>query len=230
MLVRDWMTSDVVSIEASASISHAIDLMNEKIITMLPVVRQGRLVGVISDMDLKPYASPPGFSIARDKPALLLSRIKVKDIMSKPPITIPADYTVEEAARILSTNRISGLVVVDANNQIVGVISQTDVNKAVVQLTGLWRGGIVFGVVLEDRPGTIKDLDTMLRSHGGRIGSILTSSERAKKGFRKIHFRVRGLDRHNLPQIKKEISKKATLLYVVDSREGTREIFETITE
>jgi acetoin utilization protein AcuB len=230
MLVKDWMSSTVMSVEANAPISQAIDLITQNTINMLPVVRQGKLVGVISETDLKPYSSPAGFSMASDKPSLVLSRIKIKDIMSKPAITVPADFTVEEAARILSTNRISGVVVLDENQKIAGVITQTDINRALVYLTGLWRGGIVFGVLVEERPGSIKELDDLLRSYGGRIASILTSYERVRKGYRKVHFRVRGLDRRNLPQIKEEIRKKAPLLYVVDSRQGTREIYENAPE
>jgi acetoin utilization protein AcuB len=227
MLVKDWMSSTVISIEANAPVSEAIDLVQKNTISMLPVVIKGRLVGVISDTDLKPYASPPGFTISTSRPSLLLSRIKVKDIMSKPAITVPTDYTVEETARVLSTNRISGVVVVDENNQIAGVMSETDVNRVMVHVTGLRMGGIVFGLRLREAPGSIKAIEDIFRSYGGRISSILTSSERVAKGYRKIHIRIRSLDRRNLPQLKEELETKATLLYVVDSRHGTREIFKT---
>jgi acetoin utilization protein AcuB len=228
MLVKDWMSGTVISIEASAPVSEAIDLLTKNIISMLPVVRKGRLVGVISDTDLKPYTShPPGFTISTSEPSLLLSEIKVQDIMSKPAITVPTDYTVEETARVLSTNRISGVVVVDENNQIAGVMSQTDVNRVMVNVTGLQMGGIVFGLRLGEVQGSIKEITDIFRSYGGRIASILTSSERVAKGYRNVHIRIRGLDRRTLPQLKEELKKKAPLLYVVDSRQGAREIYET---
>src|SRR5208337_5255230 len=128
MLVKDWMSSPVISIEEDAPISQAIELMAKNIISMLPVVRQGALEGVISDIDLKPYSSPAGFTQTTSDPSLLLSTVKVKDIMTKPPITVPMDYTVEEVARVLSTNRISGVVVVNENSRIAGVLSEKDIN------------------------------------------------------------------------------------------------------
>jgi acetoin utilization protein AcuB len=227
MLVKDWMSSPAISVEVNAPISQAIELTSKNTISMLPVVSQGKLVGVISDIDLKPYSSPPGFTQASTESSLLLSRVKVNDIMTTAVITVPVDYTVEEVARILSTNRISGVVVLDENNQIAGVISQTDINRVMAYVTGLWMGGIVFGLRLSDKPGSIKEIEDIIRSYGGRIASILTSHEHVAKGFRKVHIRVRRLDRHNLPQLKEALEKKAPLLYLVDSRQGTREIYET---
>jgi acetoin utilization protein AcuB len=227
MLVKDWMSSPAISIEANAPISQAIELTTKNIISMLPVVRQGKLVGVISEIDLKPYSSPPGFTQASTESSLLLSRVKVNDIMTTAVITVPVDYTVEEVARILSTNRISGVVVLDENNQIAGVISQTDINRVMAYVTGLWMGGIVFGLRLSDKPGSIKEIEDIIRSYGGRIASILTSHEHVAKGFRKVHIRVRRLDRHNLPQLKEALEEKTSLLYLVDSRQGTREIYAT---
>jgi len=227
MLAKNWMSSPAISIEANASISEAIKLTTENTITMLPVVRKGRLVGVITDMDLKPYSSPPGFTRATSEPSLLLTRIKVKDIMTKPVVTVPLDYTVEEVARILSTHRISGVVVLDGNSQIAGVISQKDINRLIANMTGLSMGGIVFGLRLPDQPGSIREIEDIIRAHGGRIASILTSSEHVAKGHRKVHIRVRRFDRSKLPQLKEALEKKAPLLYLVDSRQGTREIYET---
>jgi len=66
MLVKDWMSSPAITIEANAPISQAIKLTAKNTISMLPVVRQGRLVGVVSDMDLKPYSSPQALP---DQPA-----------------------------------------------------------------------------------------------------------------------------------------------------------------
>jgi acetoin utilization protein AcuB len=221
------MSSPAISIEASAPISQAIKLAVKNTISMLPVVRQGRLVGVVSDMDLKPYSSPPGFTRPTSAPSLLLSRVKVKDIMTKPVITVPMDYTVEEVARVLSTNRISGVVVLDKDSQIAGVISQTDINRVIANMTGLSMGGIVFGLRLPDQPGSIRELEEIIRSYGGRIASILTSFEHVAKGYRKVHIRVRRVDRRKLPQLKEALEKKAPLLYLVDSRQGTREVYET---
>lgn len=85
----------------------------------------------------------------------------------------------------------------------------------------------MFGLLTEDRPGSIKELTDILRAHGGRLASILTTYERTPKGKRRLHIRVRGLDRTQMPTIRQGLQQKAKLLYVIDMRENRREIFET---
>lgn len=226
MLVKEWMSTTVITIDPGASLSDAIDLLKVHHISLLPVVKGDKLVGVLSDVDLKPFISP--LKKANDPAlwgSLVLSRIRVEDIMSRAPVRVSVDDMVEEAADALLKNQVSGVVVVDRQNQMVGVITQTDINRVLVSVTGLWRGGIVFGFLLEDTPGSIKVLTDILRAYGGRLASILTTYERAPKGFRRVHIRARGLDRSKLAQLEEALSEKAVLLYKIDQRENTREFF-----
>lgn len=224
MLVKDWMSTNVITVEAHASLSQAMELMEIHRISMLPVVRQGKLVGMLTDLDLRPIASPLPTSAAVPDFSVILSRIKIEEVMSRAPVTISSDFTVEEAADVLLKNEISGVAVTDRQSQVVGVFTQTDINRVLVSVTGLWKGGIVFGFLQEDHPGSIKELTDTLRLYGGRLACILTSYERVAKGYRKVHIRVRGLDRSKLSQLKEELKNKATLLYAIDQRENTREI------
>jgi acetoin utilization protein AcuB len=222
MLVREWMSTTVITVDPAASISEAIELLDRHHISMLPVVRVEKLVGIITNADLKPFHStlPAGGFLG----PVVLTRIRVEDIMCRAPVTVPVDFTVEETADVLLKNGCSGVAVVDEQNKIVGVMTQTDINRVLVSVTGLWRGGIVFGFLLEDTPGSIRELTDVLRSYGGRLASILSSYERSPKGYRRVHIRVRGLERTKLAQLEQELQAKAKLLYWVDQRENKRKM------
>jgi len=223
MLVREWMSRTVITVEPGSSIAEAIELLDAHHISQLPVVQNGRLVGMVTNVDLKPF-----YSVSASEGStgfwspLVASRVRVEDIMSRAPITVPEDFTVEEGAEVLLKNKVPGVVVVDEQNQIIGILSQTDINRVLVSVTGLWRGGIVFGFLLEDNPGSIKGLTDIMRSYGGRLASILSAYERAPKGYRRVHIRVRGLDRSKLSQLEQDLREKAALLYRIDQRENTR--------
>lgn len=227
MLVKEWMSTTVISIDPGSPISEAIRLLNEHHISMLPVIREGKLVGILTDKDLKPF----NCSITKDEGCLwgplLSSRIRVEDIMERAPVTVPVDFMIEETADVLLKNKVPAVVVVDEQKKIVGVVTQTDINRVLVSVTGLWRGGIVFGFLLEDRPGSIKELTDIMRSYGGRLASILSAYERSPKGYRRVHIRVRGLDRSKIALLENDLKEKSTLLYRVDQRENTRHMYET---
>ncbi len=225
-MVRDWMSTDVITIDAKASLSEAVDLMERHHISLLPVTESGTLCGIITDVDMKPFRSLCFSNSGSSTYAMIMDRVRVEDVMSKTPVTVPIDFTMEEVADVLLKNKVSGTPVVDLNNQLVGVVTQTDINRVFISLTGLWRGGIVFGFLLEDSPGSIREIENILRGYGARLQSILTSYERAPKGYRKVHVRVRKLDRTKLSELLQDLGKKSTLLYKIDHRENIREFFE----
>ncbi len=225
MLVKDWMSKDVITIDENESMQKAIKLLKEHDIRMLPVVKKGKLVGVVTDRDLKRASASDATTLEIHELIYILSRIKVKEIMTKNPITVPFDYTVEETAEILLGNKISGAPVVDHEGQIVGTITQADIFRVLVSLTGLSKRGISFSFMVEDRSGSIKEVTDIIRTYGGRMASILSSYERIPKGYRRVYVRMYNIDRSRLPQLKEELKAKTTLLYMVDHRENMREIY-----
>ena len=226
MLVKDWMSTEVISIDHGASLHDAIKLLELNDIRMLPVLNGEELVGVITEMHLKSCSFFSKFVGQTGFPgSLILDRIKVEDVMSKSPVTVSEDFTVAETASVLLKNRLLGVVVTDAQSRIKGVITGTDINRLLVSVTGFQGGGIAFGFLQEDRPGSIKALTDIFRSYGGRLASILTSYEHAPKGYRKVHIRVRGLDRSKLGELQEALAQHATLLYRIDQRFNKRELF-----
>lgn len=137
MLVKNWMSKNVVTVDGNDSMMDAIRLLKEHNIRMLPVVKEGKLVGIVTDSDLKEASASDATSMEIHELINLKNKTKVSEIMTKNPITVALDYTVEETAEIFLNNKISGIPVVDHEGQIVGTITETDILKALVSLTAL---------------------------------------------------------------------------------------------
>jgi len=225
MLVKDWMSKTVITVDVNDSMQGAMKLLKENAIPMLPVMKKGKLVGIITDRDLKRASPSDATTLEIHELLFLIAKITVKDIMTKDPITIPFNYTVEEAAEILMKNKISGAPVVDPQGQIVGTITKGDLFRVLISLTGVGKRGIQFAFKVEDRPGSIKEVADIIRRYGGRMVSILSTYENVPKGYRKVFIRMYGVERDKLPGLEDELRAKAELLYVVDHRENRREIF-----
>ena len=226
MLVRNWMNKKVITVDVDDSMQEATRLLKEHNIRMLPVMKKDKLVGILTDRDLKEASASDATTLEIHELLYLLSKIKVKDIMTKKPITVSPDYTIEETAQILLEKKISGVPVVDQDGKIAGTITQSDIFKALISLTGLAKRGIQFAFQLEDRPGSIKEVADIIRKYGGRMASILSSYDRVPQGHRNVYIRMYDVDRSKLDQIIEELKKKATILYMVDHREDKRMIYE----
>jgi acetoin utilization protein AcuB len=225
MLVKNWMSKDVVTIDEDDSMQRATKLMKEKSIRMLPVLKKGKLVGVVTDRDLKRSSASDATTLDVHELLYLVSQIKVKDIMTEDPITVLPNFTVEETAELLLNHKISGVPVMDQKGDLVGIITQADVFRVLISLTGIGTRGIQFACQIEDRPGTIQEVADIIRKYGGRMVSILTSYEGLSAGYRKVYIRMHSIDRLRLQELKEELSKTAALLYIMDHRENKREIF-----
>ena len=225
MLVKNWMNRDVVTIGADDSMLDALELLKKSNIRMLPVMHQERLVGVVTDRDLKRASASDATTLEIHELLHLISKIKVNNIMSKDPITVPFDYTIEETAEILLANKISGMPVLDHQGRLLGTITQSDLFRALISLTGLSKRGIQFGLEIKDRPGSVKEVSDIIRNYGGRVASILSSYEDVSEGYQKIYIRIYDIDREKIPELKGELEERSKLLYMADLRENRREIY-----
>ncbi len=226
MLVKDWMAKSVISAEVTTTMQQAINLMMDHRISMLPVMENGKLVGIVTDRDLR-RASPSDTTLMDFRQIVYhMQKVQLGAIMTRDPVTIPLDFTLEETAEVLLKKKISGCPVVDQDSRVRGVMTKNDLFKAIISLTGLRKRGVQFGFLLEDKPGTIKEVSDVLRTYGARIASILTAYEKAPKGFRHAYIRAFNIDRDMLPNIEQDLREKAKLLYMVDHRENKRVIYE----
>ncbi len=224
MLVKTWMSTPVITANVSDSMQDAIKLLKRHHIKILPVVENGDLVGIITDRDLKRASASDATSLDIHEIFFLLSKIKVKNIMTKNPITVPPYFTVEETARVLLKNKISGVPVVDDDNRLVGVITQDDLFKVLTSITGLDKRGIEFAFLVEDRAISIIKLADIIRKYKGRVISLFSTYEGALLGDRHVYLRAYSIDRQKLPQLLEELKKETTLLYTVDHQTGKRDM------
>jgi CBS domain-containing protein len=130
-LVKDWMSSDVITVEAKTGLLEADRMMRENGIRRLPVVENGRLVGIVTYGDVREARPSAATSLSTWEMNYLLSRLEVREVMTANPITIKPDAIVGEAASLMLNNRISGLPVVTAQGEIAGVITESDIFRMV---------------------------------------------------------------------------------------------------
>ncbi|MEA3279065.1 MAG: CBS and ACT domain-containing protein [Thermodesulfobacteriota bacterium] len=225
MLVKYWMSKPVITIDIEDDMQDVKALLAKHEIRMLPVMEKGRLVGVVTDRDVKKASAS---SIVALKPCDthgLTAGIKIKEIMTGDPMTAPFDLTVEETAEVILLNKISGMPVVDHKGDLVGIITLSDICRVIFSLTGFGKKGIQFAIQLTDKPHTLKEITDIIRSYGSRVSSILTSYDGVPDGHRKVYIRIFDIDHPSLERLIEEIREKATLLYIIDHVERKRVIF-----
>ena len=213
MPVQNWMTTDVVSVGPDTSLLKVGKLMKDHHIRRIPVVdEQGQVIGIISDRDVRDASPSKATTLDMYEMHYLLAELKAKNIMTAKPITVKPTDTVEQAALIMLDNKVGGLPVVDDAGKLVGIISDHDVFKAMVDITGARLGGLQFAVELPDQPGTARPLFDMLRAHNARLLSVLTVSN--DDGNRHLFIRVRDLENSKAEQeLMDGVGKLGKVLY-----------------
>ncbi len=174
MLVRERMTRRPVTISPETPISEALDLMRREKVRRLPVLdREGRLVGIVLEKDLL-YASPsPATSLSIYEMQYLLSKLTVAEVMSRRVITVDEITPLEEAARIMADHRIGGLPVM-RGDQLVGIITETDLFKVFLEMLGAREKGVRLTLEVPDQKGVLASITGAIAALGGDIVSLST--------------------------------------------------------
>jgi len=215
MLVKDWMSQNPVTITDETSMMKAIHLMKQNRFRRLPVLHENQLVGIVTDRDLKEASPSKATTLDVHELYYLLAELHVKDIMTRNPVTVSSEDTVEHAAQLMLENTISGLPVVDGKDNLVGILTQSDVFRAFMHITGIQQGGVQFALRLEDKPGLIKEVVDLLRARGARFVSLLTSYTSTREGFRDVYIRVKHLAPDAVKAAKEELAGRYEILYVI---------------
>ena len=215
MQVKNWMSPEVLTVKEDTPVIEVIRILTEHDIRHLPVTRNGQLAGMITERDVKD-ASPSKVSTMTDKELhFLLAEMKAKNIMTPDPVTIRSDQTMEVAAVKMLEHKITGLPVVNREGNLVGIISQGDVFRVLISITGIYQGGVQFAFNLEDRSGSIKEVANVLREEKGQIVSILSSTDSAAEGYRHVFIRIKKVEEETLGKMIKRLEKDSVLLYVI---------------
>jgi acetoin utilization protein AcuB len=190
LLVRDSMTREVVTVAPETTAAEALALCRGNRIRHLPVLEGRRLVGVISDRDLR-AATPALGDPAR---AEALDRIRVADEMARDVVTARPEDPIEEAAMAMYERKIGCLPVVDGE-ELVGIVTSSDVLRALVRLVGAHKPASRLEVALPSRSGSLAEVIEVIRGEGVDIVSVLASSEHEDEaGERVAVLRVDTID------------------------------------
>lgn len=174
MFVAKRMTPNPVTVPPTMTVSEATNLMKNSKFRRLPVVENGKLVGIVTDRDLRAVAPSPATSLSVFEINHLLAKMLIREIMKTSVITIGVGATIEEAALLMYTNKIGGLVVVDANGAVAGIITETDIFKCFVDVMGLPEGRTRLTLEFTDRIGVLADIAAVFKDMGINILSTAT--------------------------------------------------------
>ena len=131
MLVRQWMTKKPLTVDANATVAEAWRVMRSKRIRHLPVREQTKLVGIVSDRDIRLAFPTPAADMDVGERRALWERLRVWQIMTRVVVVIPPDAPMERAAQMLLRHKVSGLPVM-ADERLVGIITETDFLRAFI--------------------------------------------------------------------------------------------------
>ena len=168
MLVGERMSRPPIIIPPEMSILEAIALFKKERIRRAPVIKSGKLVGIVSEKDLLNASPSPATTLSVWEMNYLLSKLTVSELMTKDVITVSEDTPIEEAARIMADNKIGGLPVVKGT-RVVGIITETNLFKMFIELMGAREKGVRVTALIEDHPGMLAQITKTIADAGGNF-------------------------------------------------------------
>lgn len=172
MYVKNRMTVNPYTIAYDAPINDAVEMFRENNLKRLPVTDNEKVIGILTQGDIQKVSPTKATSLSIFEINYLLSKVTVKDAMSKNPITISPDSLLEEAAVTMRKNRIGTLPVVE-NNKIIGIITESDIFDAFIDLLGFKENGSRITVESKDVPGALADMADIFKSFDANITHIV---------------------------------------------------------
>jgi acetoin utilization protein AcuB len=177
MKIESLMIPDPITIKEDASIEEAIEVMKSNSIRHLPVVeRKNILKGFVTLADLKQGFIPS-----------MVANVSLSDLMIKDPITVGPDDDVEIAAQLIYKHKIGGMPVVK-KDKLVGIITETDILRAFIDMMGILTASSRIDVVIGGEPGSMRKALQIIHDHGGDIINVGMTAEQTRK--RTYYFRL----------------------------------------
>jgi acetoin utilization protein AcuB len=206
MLVGERMSHPVISIPPDLPIVDALNLMKQERIRRLPVVKSGKIVGIVSDKDLLNASPSSATSLSVWEMNYLLSKITVKEVMTKQVLTVGESTPIEEAARIMADNKIGGLPVL-RDDGVVGIITETDLFKIFLELMGAREKGVRVTALFHEERGQLARLTQAITDKGGNFVAFgqFTGEDPSN---RLVTFKVSGLKEQKVKEIVEPLTEK----------------------
>ncbi|MFN8458939.1 MAG: CBS domain-containing protein [Anaerolineae bacterium] len=173
MLVNERMSHPVITVSPDTPIMDALRLMESEHIRRAPVVKDGKLVGIVAQKDLLNASPSPVTTLSVWEIHDLVSKITVKRVMTPHVITVNEDTPLEEAARLMADHKIGGLPVLH-HDRITGIITETDLFKTFLEMLGAREKGVRLSALVANKPGEIAQMSQAIFEAGGNIVALGT--------------------------------------------------------
>ncbi|HQV94843.1 MAG TPA: CBS and ACT domain-containing protein [Anaerolineales bacterium] len=165
------MSRPVITVSPDAPINDVLAMFRKEHIRRAPVIKNGKLVGIVSQTDLLNASPSPVTTLSVWEMNYLLSKVTVSRVMSKKIRTVNAGTPIEEAARIMADAKIGGLPVM-SDGKLVGIITETDLFKIFLEMMGARQKATRVTATISDQPGTLGKLTKAVAGAGGNIISL----------------------------------------------------------
>ena len=206
MFVGERMSRPVISVSPEEPINEVLAMFRTEHIRRAPVMKEGKLVGIVSERDLLNASPSAATTLSVWELNYLISKVKVRDVMSKKVITVDRDTPIEEAARIMADKKIGGLPVI-REGKVVGMITETDLFKVLLELMGARQKALRVTVTIAEKPGQLEKLTKAIAHNGGNFVSFgLFSGPDANTKV--VTFKVEGIKKSMMKQILEPVVEK----------------------
>jgi acetoin utilization protein AcuB len=204
MLVGERMSHPVITVTPDLPVMDALELMRRERIRRAPVVQDGKLVGIVSAKDLLNATPSSATLLSVWEVNYLVSKIRVKEVMTKKVLTTNVDTPIEEAARVMADNKVGGLPVM-RDGKVVGIITETDLFKILLEMMGARQMGVRISVLVPNVAGEIAQLSEAISQAGGNILALGTFAGEDPSNAELV-FKVSGPDEATLKSVLEPLS------------------------
>ncbi|MFN8398597.1 MAG: CBS and ACT domain-containing protein [Anaerolineales bacterium] len=206
MFVGERMSHPVITVTPETPVHDALAMFKKEHIRRAPVVKDGKIVGIVSESDLLNASPSPVTSLSVWEMNYLISKVTIKQVMSKKLITVDVNTPIEEAARIMADKKLGGLPVM-RSDKLVGIITETDLFKIFLELMGARTKALRVTAEIDDKPGTLAKLTKAVSDAGGNFISFgqFSGEDTASKI---LTFKVAGLKKDDVTKALSKVVKK----------------------
>ena len=180
MAVKDFMTRKVVYVSSDTTVAHTADMMREQGLRRLPVIENDRLVGVVTERTMAEASPSKVTSLSIYEMNYLLNKTKIRDIMARDVVTVSPYASLEDAVYAMMKNQVGILPVVEAG-QVFGVITEKDVFKAFLEVSGYGEEGIRVIITADDTVGTLAKIVDTISADNLNIKRTVVATRRSGK-------------------------------------------------
>ncbi len=206
MFVGERMSRPVISVAPETPVHDALAMFKKEHIRRAPVIKDGKLLGIVTENDLRNASPSPATTLSVWEMNYLISKVTVKQVMSKKVKTIDVDTPIEEAARIMTDSSIGGMPVT-RDGKIVGIITETDLFKIFLELMGAREKGVRVSALVEDKPGQLAKVSKAITEAGGNFIAFGMFSG-PDISTKLLTFKVAGMKKDEVKKVLDNVVKK----------------------